>query len=432
MTCKQIPRHPELIEQVLRWYRRAVFLLAALLALNSTGQSQDTFDYFRGDELGRRSFGMDEEFFLNVLSFEMPLETIQPWLRRNSGYRLALGSLTARDLWLDQELKSRAELSDTWALQVRARQGITLDAGTVFFQPILEYRLNDRLELFAPTVLDDDKGGMDGGLGIRYRNADLNIDFLQFSFIVSDVLFNERGQEYRQSKIRDRATTMELQAQGDPFDLGTTSLKVAYQTPSTYRLVKDEQDEGFQRLRAWLLHSYEIDRRNRIFFTCEVDNGSEEIRPLSVTSEDPEFIGRRRLVRGRMEYQNLLSEDEVTRWRGGVQYVNYSEKEKFPAIDPLTHKMIRSESIFYAGYRSPFLESETLSLETVLYLDWLNGRDRYDNNPAEDTHMPTFQGKVSFYFLWSIKEDLDFMLSPSIELDEPGWGGGAIQVRWNF
>jgi len=414
------------------WCRRAVILLAAFLVLGSTGLPQDTFDFFRNDELGPRSFDMDEEFFINVLSFEQPLETIQPWLRRTSGYRLALGSLTDRDLWLDQEMKGRAEISDVLALQVRARQTLGLDAGTIFFQPTLEYRLNDRFELFAPAVLDDDKGGMDGGLGIRYRNPDSKIEYLQLSWIMSDLLFNERGRQYRESTIRDRAATMELQAQGDPFDLGTTSLKVAYQTPSTYRLVEDGQDEGFQRLRAWLLHCYEIDPRNRVYFTCEVDSGSEEIRPIFAPSADDEFIGRRRLVRGRVEYQNLLSEDEVTRWRGGMQYVNYSEKEVFPGEDTLTHKMSRSESIFYAGYRSPFFDSEDLSLETVLYLDWLNGRDRFVDNPREDTHMPTFQGKLSFYFLWAIKEDVDFMLSPSIELDKPGWGGGAIQVRWFF
>lgn len=65
----------------------------------------------------------------------------------------------------------------------------------------------------------------------------------------------------------------------------------------------------------------------------------------------------------------------------------------------------------------------------MVYLAWMNNHNRWPDNPREDGHDPTFQGKLSCSFLWAISDNAEFLLGPSVELDEIGWAGGAIQLR---
>ncbi|MBU0755550.1 MAG: hypothetical protein KJ645_10460 [Planctomycetes bacterium] len=401
------------------------------LLCGTTAAGQDYITFYRGDEVGPRSIELDEEAFMNILSFRQPLESIQPWLASGSGYRGAVGSLTARDLWMEHEMKHRAEVSDSFAVSAIARQAVDFDSQYVFIQPTLEYRLSSKFEIIAPFIPDADKGGMDTGLGFRFRDPDEGLDYLQMVYIRADFLFNHHSRTYGESRAKSPADTLELQAQGATGDLGRMSLKIAYQLPSDIRYSELGRNEEYRRFSAWFLDQYDLDD-GRLFFEFEQESMGEEVQPLTLASEEDAFRGGRDMSRVRLEYQRDLSEDRVRRFRGGVQYLYFDEDEDLPEKPAFTHTMLRREVIFYGGYRMPLGSTEGLSLETTVYLDRLNNRNRFIYNPGEDGRDPGFQGKINFSFLWVISDRVDFVLDPSFELDTLGWGGGGAQLRCLF
>ena len=403
-----------------------------LLLYQGTAIAQDFHSFFRGDEVGPREFHFDGEVFLNVLSFEQPLESVQPWLASNSGYRLALGSLTGRDLWLEHQVKALATVSDRVKVRVMVHQGVDMDEPHLFLQPVLEYSLDEKNALLAPFVLDGDKGNLGGGLGWCYRNPEDEIDYLQFTWLRSNALFENRSREFKDSEVRKPADTFEMQFQGSAFDLGLSSLKIAYQTHGEIKYEQLGRDDEYRRFSAWFLHRYDIDDRNRFFFQFDQDSAAEQIDPFMPKALTEEFRGERDLGRFRLEYQRDLEDESPRRVRGGIQHVRYREREYSPFDLKELHKIDRSELIFYAGYRCPLGDSETLSLETVTYFGSMNNHNDYPYDSHEDGSDPTFQGKACFHFHWAVNEDVDFVLIPSFELDKVGWGGGGLQIRYHF
>jgi len=369
--------------------------------------------------------------YINLLSCEQPLETVQPWLASRQGYRMALGSMSGHDLWLQHEIKALATVSERLKVRVLAHQGVDIDESFVFMQPVLEYSLSENNAIIVPVVLEGDKGNLGGGLGWCYRDPDADIDYLQFAWLRSNIVF-QRSREFEDSKVRKAHDTVELQAQGSFFDLGQTSLKIAYLTHGEIRYEELGRDEEYRRFSAWFLHRYDIDDFNRFFFEFDQDSAGEQIDPFSPLSMTDEYRGERDIGRFRFEYQKDLAEDKVRRIRGGIQHVRFRESESIPFDLDEEHKIDRSEFMVYAGYRCPLGESETLSLETVAFLGSMNNHNHFPYDSHEDGSDPSFQGKASFYFHWAINEDVDFVFNPSIELDTVGWGGGAFQVRYYF
>jgi hypothetical protein len=118
--------------------------------------------------------------------------------------------------------------------------------------------------------------------------------------------------------------------------------------------------------------------------------------------------------------------------RLGSEYL-YFRDDSFTPADPETiSTVLRREVMAYAGYRSPLFDSKDVDLETVVYLDRLWSERRFPNDPHEDGHDKPFQGKISFYFRWHAADRAEFVLSPSFELDEVGWGGGSVMLRYRL
>ncbi|MEW6745763.1 MAG: hypothetical protein AB1486_23690 [Planctomycetota bacterium] len=406
-------------------------MLIVLLAPRP-GRAQDFITTFRGDEVGPRDLELDEETFLNILSFRQPLESIQPWLSSPSGYRAAMGSLTRSVLWLEQEIKATSPVSEPFRVGVLARQGVDFDSAYVLVQPVLAYTLTEGFEAISPFTLAVDKGEIAGGAGVRYRDPEAGLDYVQLVFTRSKAMFNQRSAEFSDAHVDEPADALELQTQRRSGDLGTTSLKFAYQFGNEIRYDELGRSEEFRRFSGWLLHCYDLDTSNRLFVEYQHDSAGEQITPLTVETASQQFRGERDYNSARLEYQRDLSEDGLRRVRTGFQYLSYREDESFTADSPRLHTIVRSESVVYGGYRLPLGEARSATLDTTVYLDWQNNRNRFPNNPGEDGHDPHFQGKVSFAFRWALSERADFVLDPSFELDSFGWGGGGIQLRYLF
>jgi hypothetical protein len=274
---------------------------------------------------------------------------------------------------------------------------------------------------------------MDIGLGLRFSEQDRGIDYLQLAWVRSDLLFSKRSRNYGFSRVRKPRDLLELQVQAPLLEnLGKTTMKVYYQLPSDVLFVEDGREEKYKHFSAWLLHSYEIDERNRLFFEYEYGTADEQVYPLIPVTAIDAFDGDRNMNRARVEYQQNLDDSGVRMWRAGLQYLYFHEDEYLPNQVSETHDILRRETALYGGYRFPWGDSKDLSVEPLVYLSAINNHNRWPADPTEDGTDSEFQGKLACGFLWRINDNAEFLLSPSIELDAIGWAGGLIQLRCNW
>ena len=409
-------------------------LVTALVvaAVASRARAQQFPQVYRSEEVGPGELDFDEETFLNILSIEQPLESIQPVLAADAGWYAALGSLRSDVLWLDQDAKLRAPVTDEFAVRVEAHQGLDFDTDFVRLEAMPELRLGDHWYAGLPVFLGLDKGTIDGGLNGAWRDPAGGIDYVMLQWVRSDIVFNQRSDDFSQSEVEHPADNFELQAQGDFLGCGKTTLRVADEVPSKVDFVETQRVEEFSRISAWLLQAIDLDELQRVYFEASFELASEQSTPTGPAGAADAFEGDRDAYSARLEYQRDLAEDHARRVRVGSECVNFREDAEEPN-DPLEdHTELRREAIVYGGYRSPLAESKEVDLETVVYLDYLDNARRFPNHPGKSTHDPDFQGKLSFYFRWHVAQRAEFVLTPSFELDTVGWGGGSFQLRYRL
>jgi hypothetical protein len=400
--------------------------------LQDDARGQDFSQIFRGDEVGRSELDFDEETFLNILSFEQPLEMVQPFLAADAGWYAALGSLRADTLWLQQDLKAKAQITDTFAVRGQVRQGVDLDTDFTRLQATMEMQFGDHWYAGLPVYLGLDKGTMDGGVNTTWRDPSNGIDYAMFQWVRSDLVFNQRSDEFADSEVKRPADNLELQAQADLFGFGRTTVEIADELPSKVEFVETQQVQQFSRFTAWLMQAFEVDPSQRLFFRASYEIASESSVPTGPLGTADAFDGDRDVYSARLEYQRDLDEEKTRRMRVGSTYLNFREDSE-EANDPKDDfTELRREAVVYGGYRSPLADSKEIDLETVVYLDRLWNSRRFPNAPNKSEQDPDFQGKVSFYFRWHVADRAEFVLAPSFELDNVGWGGGAFQLRYRL
>lgn len=406
----------------------AIVTFAAAAPLR--GQAFGTF--FRGDEVGPGQLHFDEETFMNILSFEQPIETVQPFLAADGGWQVALGSLRADLLWYEMDFKYKAPITEDLAARAFIQSGLDLDTDHTQVQVMPELAVADHLYVGVPVVLAANKGMIDGGVAATWRDAANGIDFLQLEWVRSDALFNHKSDEMRKSKVQIPADNVEFQGQGNFFGFGKTTLIVADEMPNRIDFVEEQHIDEFSRLTARGIQSIEWAAEQRVFVDVRYEIANEDSTPTGAFGAPDEFHGNRDLFSARAEYQLDRDEEKVRRWRAGAQFLTYHEDSETPFDPKKDFQERRSETMLYAGYRLPFYDSKDVDVETVVYLDRQNNVRRYANDPTQDDHDPIFQGKISFYFRWHAAERAEFVLSPSFELDSIGWGGGCIMLRYRL
>ena len=407
----------------------AVFLL--VLTAAEPALAQEPLTVFRSDEVGPATWKIDEEGFLNILSYQLPIESELPWTLADRGYRVTLGSLDQSKLWHDQELRIRAKLNDSLSVMVHAVGSVDFDSYYVYIQPILEWEVFEGGEILFPTSVEFDKGYFNFGLGFRWRAPESGIDYLQLTWVRADALFGSHQIDYDKTKVNDPADTFEFQGMGRLGDLGTSRLKVAWLTKSSFTYEDLDQTEEFERLYAHWIHRVDLSPSVPLFFEFETDDAEEALLTGEPDVREDEFEGKREYYRFRTECHFTLAEETAERIRGGLQYLYYMQDEDLPNKSRQINKSLTGELTVYGGYRYPFTDS--FSLEGIIYAMWRNARQRYPNSDfLDDRYDHSFQAKLNLQLRWDLSESATFILIPSFELDSFGWGGGGFQLTYMF
>ena len=372
------------------------------------------------------------ETFLNLVSFEHPIESELPWLEADTGFRTRLGSLSSTQLWLDAGFKYVAPVSEDFRVRIDGVHSVDFDSEYQVIQTTPEFRLSEQFELLIPVNLWFDKGNMDTGVGVRYRDPVHHIDYVQVALTRADFLVERRSNGVERPEVKSWADTIDLQFHGAPTVLGETGVRFAYQPRAEYFFRDSGRSEKFRRMSGWILHRYDLNETNSLFFRYERSDVDESLRFFSDDATESDFFGDRGLTRARLEYQRTVDDSGVERLRTGYEFARFDEEEDLGAGSESNGKSRRRESIVYAGYRIPLTESQESSLEVTLFLDWLANRYDFPNDPTVDSRDPSFQGKVNFTFQWALAERALFVVNPTFEIDNLDWAGGGVQLRYLF
>lgn len=415
-----------------RFLIRAILPGAGLiLVAQSQLQGQDSFTITRGDEPGDRDFKYRDETFLNILSYRQPLESIQPWLVADSGLRTALGSLSKKLFWMENEFKVKAHLSETLSFSSHALQGVDFDTSFTQIQGRAEWEFIPGLSAVAPGILQTNKGRIAAGLGCVVRDPEREIDFIQLSWVRSFILFNEKEDFLGDSYYSDYPDTLEFQAQGNFLQWGTTTFKAAHQFASRIRYVEEGRIERFRRFSAGCLQRIDLENGDTIFLDFMWEDAAESVRATEDLALVDSFEASRYAVEARLEYQRPLSPDGVRRIRSGLMFFRFNEDAAFAHDSSLDRGLNRREQIVYGAYRFPIGSGETTDLELAAYLDGLASRVRFPHRSDSNEEDPRFQGKLSLYFRWRLGDGGHFILNAAIDLDQFAWGGGGVQLAYS-
>jgi len=408
--------------------------VAALFVLFFWQQSaiaQESYGFYRPDRVGPRPHRIDEEGFLNVLSYKFPLESEFAWTRADRGYRIALGSLDISKLWHDQDFKLRGRMSDDVAIMVFGETGVDFDSDYVFIQPSLEWRVANHFEILFPTSVEFDKGFWNFGLGGRYRNPEAGIDYLQVSWLRAMALFGSHKIDSETTKVNDPADAFEFQGMGRIGPLGTSRLKVTWYAPSSFTYEEDELTEEFKGWYLHWIHQADLSEMTPLFLEFTVDSAKEQLLTEEPDVRDEEFAGEREYYQFRSEVHFNLQKESAERIRAGFDFTYFFTDEELPNKPKKNNKIYRREFTLFGGYRYPF--TDEFSLEGIIFAMARNARHKYPyDDHFDDREADAFQAKLNFYLRWDFSKDAYIVLTPSFELDSFGWGGGGLQVYYIF
>ena len=408
----------------------AVVLL--LLSCLEEARAQEPYGFYRSDQVGPRVNRIDEEGFLNILSFKFPIESELPWTLTDRGYRITLGSLDISKLWHDQEIRVRAPISDSVSFMLYGVGGVDFDTNYVYIQPSVEWKVAERLEVLFPTSVEFDKGFFNIGLGARYRNPDAGIDYLQVSWLRAAALFGSHKITPENSSVNDPADALEFQGMGRIGSLGTSRLKVTWFSPSSFTYDDLDQTEEFKGIFAHWLHRADLDEQTSLFLEFTADRATERLLTGEPDLREDEFEGERDYYQFRVETHWELGEPgSRERIRAGFEYIDFFVDEQLPNDQESINTVRRKELALFGGYRYPF--TEEFSLEGVVFATVKDALSRYPYDPGFDRKDDdSFQAKVNINLRWELNETSFIVLTPSFELDTFGWGGGGFQLVLTF
>jgi hypothetical protein len=422
-------------------FLRGASVLALAAAWPSLAAAQDAFTSARGNEVGPDYLSYDEEGYLNQLSYELPLETRQRFLRSDGAFRTTLGSLGGDQFYIQQDLKATYHASEWVTGRAYVRHGVDLDGQYVQLQLLPEAELGSHLAVGVPVILDADKGAIDAGLAVTLRDPDGWFDFLRLSAIYQDLLFNGRSEEFSNSDAITPSFSLELQAQVLLGDLGTLSFQIAEQTRSEIEYEERGAAEEFERLTWSLLHGVEVGDRWKLFTEFGGEYADESSEPLSADPTALDFESTRWSYRGRVELQRRIGDDGCpSRVRAGLQFLylaSHARKVPQPGDSVVErgqfpHNTRRREPTAYLGYRFPLDESASLDFETVVYYGYYTNDYWTPRMTQPYRRDPRSQAKVALLPRWVYSADADITLHLSFELDDPEWGGGGLMARVHF
>lgn len=400
--------------RVLLGFLTAVMMLAAPLAAQSWNRA-----IFRNEEFDPRDFEYNEEYFLNVKSYEVWPGWERVWAGSDKGYLASLGSVRSDEFYLRQEVKLHLDVVERTRFHWDFMQDEDFDTRYLRNRAALTYAPHETLTVYGTAEGTQFKEDNDVGAGGIYRWGAR--DWLELQLTAVD--FNDsKGKEGREWETNAYGVLVrnEITLAAGVFCGGGIQLQLPME------LTDPGEDIDTFRFRKSLYDAY---------LACRPGDGSELLFYVNA-----ELTGKNR--------RNIVDVTETRRLdrdalRAGVQYFWMGE----PPVEPeclagLDYFRFRESSVYrdaplddwdhdrdefmvYGAVTVPV--KDKLLFRPALYLDYVSQNDLYRNDPRLNERDNGIQAKINGAFEIVFKETIRMVINPTLDLDDMAFGGGNLQ-----
>jgi len=395
-----------------------IFVFFGILSGILQGQSWNRA-VFRGDEIDPRDYEYNDEYFLNVLSYQLPPFWRETWNQGKRGYRLTIGSVRSDEFYLQQELKVHLDLTEELEFQFDLIEDEDFDTRYRRNRAGLIYAFHEKWKSYAfveGTALKEDNDLMFGAI---FEPADGHWWELQYT----GVDFNERkGKEDREFTEDARGVLLRNEI---PI-FGGLSWETLIQLQLPMELVDPGEDldlrfrkrlyEGGLR---WRLASGETLR----FFVSGEDSGKTKDDQAAFMPSDQD-----------LDRQALRAGSECW-WRGsypfgadyhvGCSFFHFDERSVFPDDRAENEKHERDEFTVYGGLAFPV--TELFWVRPALYIDYVRQSRVFRNDIIRNDRFHGIQSKLSGALEIRFSDTISLVINPNLDVDQMNWGGGNVQ-----
>ncbi|MBI4229985.1 MAG: hypothetical protein HY608_04035 [Planctomycetes bacterium] len=416
-------------------------LLAALAAapLPAWGYPDDgpLGEVFRRSVDRDRDFDLGPSYFLDSLHYDFPDSWDMAWERPGNGLRATGGSIHNDEMFLRTEARVRDDLDEDWGYGYRYLQGQDFD-GT-WRRSLLSAGRDlpwDGQEAGLVADLDPAKEEID--LGATWALRGEGNDRIEALAYWTDPLFNQKTDA--PERYRRDAWTLGLSGRRRM----TPDLDVWGSVTVTPSVEIDRPDRGytlFYRRRTitlngrWALPG-ELWGCTQTLRGKVTKQEADRRRDAWLPGDLTESHMQRDAWGAQVEYTLHHPGDPATGKpgragpRAGFEWVEFHERDEYPAPDGRHRIETRREAIPYAAV--PLWRSDRWNVEPALYLDRIQYRVHTPNAPAGERKRSALDSKLAASWNYFFAGGATFRAGGSMDLDRPSFGGAFASVSLAF
>jgi hypothetical protein len=412
---------------------KLVILTTVLLLVSNTGRAAaydglvgttTDFDFFvresfRGDEVDDRNFEYDAEYFLNVLSFRHLTSADEVWTAHRQGYRLALGSVTNDEFFLDQEVKADAQLGTPLTLHYRFVQAE--DYGSRYVRNLvgLSVRVSNVLSVYGFTQLNGFKEDIDVGGGLLVTTKPVQINL---GVVFPQAFLNTKSQD--DASFEEQAVGLGAVVRVALQPRWSLAVRIFQQLPLELRQPQEELTFEFRRLVFGARLTYRINPTSMLSWRLDGED-TEKQRRFSERMRQDDAQLTRFALRSTLVYTRTWQHGHVL--DVGVFVHRLDEPTRFANTPFRSVDRERTEVLFFGQFA--WRVWDDLFVVPAFFGGVVNAVDHRPTSVLPDRGGDSVQAKLNLGVAYHLSDRAQLRLQATFDLDQQRFGGaGAVLV----
>jgi hypothetical protein len=374
---------------------------------------------FRDDEIEPRDFSYNNEYFLNIHSYQPAPDWESMWERGERGYLISVGSVRSDEFYLRQELKFHVPISESFGFHFDLLEDEDFDTRFLRNRVAVTFAPHEEWTIYALGEGTSAKEDNDIGIGTIHSSDTLGMWEIQLTAVDFNEDKGKQGREFRDDAygllVRNRISLSENLTLGGGID---------YQLPMTLKEPVETLEFRFDKRQyhGWLRWRTGEESSLRLSVNGEVTSKNTQYQNPAPPSDQKLS---RNALKSNVEFMWRWERFHDARCYLGFQYFHYWERSRFPEQQQDSIKEERDEFTFYGG---PSIEVfDQTFFKPTFFLDYVSRNILIPSDAARNDRYNGFQGKLSFICEFRFKDTVRLVVHPALDLDKLNWGGGNVQ-----
>jgi hypothetical protein len=370
---------------------------------------------FRGDEVKDRDFEYTTDYFLNAFSFRHLTSSDSIWMTDPQGYRLAMGSVTSDEFFLDHEAKVAVALLPRFSFHYRFVQAEDYDSRYLRNLVGLSYDISRHTGAYGFIQLNGFKKDIDvgGGMLITTTPVRLNVGFVfPKAFLNMKSKTNERFE--RQAFGLGTVTTMALSSRL------SLSARLFHNFPLELEKPREALTFKYRRFVYGVAVAYQLNSAINIHLGLYGEDTEKERLFSGASNVDNARITRTAL-RITLVYTRVWPNGTLL--DTGVFFHRFREPTRFPLTPLWTIVRERTEGFLFGQLALHVWKG--FRLVPGLFVGLVDAHERRPNTGLPATGGESFEAKVSLALAYRFSDRAYLQLQPSYDLDDQIFGGAG-------